>query len=153
VTFRLASPIAVASLQFEVAYDRSDLEITGSGTSVSCANLAPALPSYMDIDSGPQGLLQVAHIAPGGFSGPRDLLVCDFTTSNDPLLSDFTVTVTDATDPSLATLAPLPTVVPSGIDCGGAYDTTTTARPHVDDGQHDSRHRDRLHARPRSPTP
>jgi hypothetical protein len=126
VTFRLHDAVEAASLQFDVAYDRSDLEITGSSDSVSCVNLAPALGTFTDEDSGVTGVLQVAYIAPSGFSGPRDLLVCDFTTSNPPLLTDFTVTVLDATDTSYATIDPLPTVVPSQVDCGGAYDTTTT---------------------------
>jgi hypothetical protein len=94
---------------------------------VSCTNLAPALPSVTDVDSGPQGVLQAAYIAPAGFSGPRDLLVCDFTTSNEPLLTDFAITVVDATAPSFGTISPLPTVVPSGIDCGGVFNTTTTS--------------------------
>jgi hypothetical protein len=126
VTFRLHDAVSAASLQFDVAYDRADLEITGSSDSVSCANLAPALGTFTDDDSGATGTLQVAYIAPTGFAGPRDLLVCDFTTSNAPLLTDFTVTVLDATDTSYKTIVPLPTVVPSQVDCGGAYNTTTT---------------------------
>ena len=47
-------------------------------------------------------------------------------TSNPPLLTDFAVTVVDSTDTSYNTISPLPTVVPSQVDCGGAYNTTTT---------------------------
>lgn len=126
VTFRLQSAIQAASLQFDVDYARSDLEIAGSGDSVSCVNVAPALGTFVDDDSGATGTLQVAYIAPSGFTGPRDLLICDFATANPPLLSDFTVTVRDATSPSYGTIDPLPTVVPSHVDCGGAYNTTTT---------------------------
>jgi len=126
VTFRLWDAVAAASLQFDVAYDRADLEITGTADGVSCVNLAPALGTFTDDDSGSTGVLDVAYIAPSGFSGPRDLLVCDFTTDNEPLLTDFTVTVIDATDTSYAPLDPLPTVVPSHVDCGGVFNTTTT---------------------------
>ena len=126
VTFRLQDAVSAASLQFDVAYDRSDLEITGSSDSVSCSNVAPALGTFTDDDSGATGTLQVAYIAPSGFSGPRDLVICDFTTSNEPFLTDFTVTVVDATDTSYSTITPLPTVVPSSVDCGGVFNTTTT---------------------------
>ena len=126
VTFRLQSAVTPASLQFDVAYDRADLEITGTSNSVSCANVAPALGTFTDDDSGATGVLNVAYVAPSGFSGPRDLLICDFTTDNEPFLSDFAVTVVDATDTSYATLTPLPTVVPSSVDCGGVFNTTTT---------------------------
>lgn len=126
VTFRLQSHVDLASLQYEVAYPRPDIELVGSGTSVSCVNLAPALPTFTDDDTGPLGLLQAAYIAPGGFSGPANLVVCDFTTIDEPLLSDFLVTVVDATDSSFQTVSPLPVVVPSQVDCGGVFDTTTT---------------------------
>jgi hypothetical protein len=126
VTFRLQDAVTAASLQFDVAYDRADLEITGTSDTVSCANVAPALGTFTDDDSGATGVLNVAYIAPSGFSGPRDLLICDFTTDNEPFLTDFAVTVVDATDPSYATITPLPTVVPSSVDCGGVFNTTTT---------------------------
>lgn len=126
VTFRLQDAVTAASLQFDVSYDRADLEITGTSDTVSCTNVAPALGTFTDDDSGATGVLNVAYIAPSGFSGPRDLLICDFTTDNEPLLSDFTVTVVDATDTSYATITPLPIVVPSSVDCGGVFNTTTT---------------------------
>lgn len=126
VTFRLQDAVTAASLQFDVAYDRADLEITGTSDAVSCVNVAPALGTFTDDDSGPTGVLNVAYIAPSGFAGPRDLLICDFTTDNEPFLTDFQVTVVDATDTSYATLDPLPSVVPSHVDCGGVFNTTTT---------------------------
>ena len=55
VTFRLQSAVTAASLQFDVAYDRGDLEITGSSDTVSCANVAPALGTFTDDDSGATG--------------------------------------------------------------------------------------------------
>jgi len=126
VTFRLRDAVTAASLQFDVAYDQADLEITGTSDTVSCVNVAPALGTFTDDDSGSTGVLNVAYIAPSGFSGPRDLLICDFTTDNEPFLTDFMVTVVDATDTSYETLDPLPSVVPSHVDCGGAFNTTTT---------------------------
>lgn len=126
VTFRLQSAVNVASLQFDVDYPRPHIELTGTSSSVSCVNLAPALPSFTDNDAGNPGVLQAAYIAPGGFSGPRNLMVCDFTTDSEPYLTDFDVTVVDATNTSFQTLVPLPTVVPSQVDCGGVFNTTTT---------------------------
>jgi hypothetical protein len=126
VTFRLRTHVTLASLQFDVGYDRADIEVPGSDTSVSCHNLAPALPSFTDDDAGAFGVLHAAYIAPGGFSGPRDLVVCDFTIDREPYLTDFQVTVFDAMDPAYQEVSPMPVVVPSKINCGGVYDTTTT---------------------------
>jgi hypothetical protein len=127
VTFRLTSAISAASLQFEAAYTRSGTELVGSGSSVACTNLAPALPTFTDTDSTSQGLFSAAYIAPGGFSGPRDLVTCNMTTDHQPSASDFAITVTDATDPSFNTIAPLPNVVVKSFDCNGAFSTTTTS--------------------------
>jgi len=127
VTFRLTSTVTAASLQFEAAYTRSGIELVGSGSSVSCTNLAPALPTLTDGDSTSQGLLSAAYIAPGGFNGPRDLVVCDMTTDHQPSPADFAITVTDATDTGFSTITPLPTVVVKSFDCNGAFSTTTTS--------------------------
>jgi len=127
VTLRLTSAVTAASLQLDAAYTRPGIELVGSGPSVSCTNLAPALPTFSDQDGTSQGVLQAAFITPSGFSGPRDLVVCDVTTDHQPSPSDFAITVTDATDTGNNTISPLPTVVVKSFDCNGAFSTTTTS--------------------------
>ena len=127
VTFRLTDAVNAASLQFEAAYTRSGTELVGSGSLVACTNLAPALPTFADQDSTSQGLLSAVYVAPTGFSGPRDLVVCDMTTDHQPSPADFAITVIDATDTAFHTINPLPNVVVKGFDCNGAFSTTTTS--------------------------
>jgi len=121
-TFKLDDAVAVGALQLRVDYPTADAAFDGSGASVACTDLAPALPNFQDDDA---GVLAMAFVAPGpGFSGPRNLASCAMTTTAGITPNDLTVTVTDATSPSGTAMTP--PAVSAHVFCDGDTTTTTT---------------------------
>lgn len=123
ITFRLADAVTVGSLQWQADYGDAPGEIPGQGQFASCTNLASgAIAAFTDDDA--QSKLDYGVISVDGIDGPADLLRCDFEATSVPSVQDFDITVSEASDPDLVPLVPLPDVIVSNIDCGSL--TTTT---------------------------
>jgi cysteine-rich repeat protein len=119
-SFHLHDTVTLGALQVSVEYPHPTSSFDGAGTSVSCSNLTPALPNFLDDDA---GTLMLAWVAFGaGFTGPRDLVTCEMTTAAGIEDQDLLVTVTDASDPNADPIT-LPAVTVN-VFCDG--DTTTT---------------------------
>ena len=127
VTISMTDPVTVASLQFNVSYNRPDVEFVGTGAGVSCTNLVPGgFPSVTDDDSTDPGVLDAAYLHPTGFTGTQQLLLCDIDALFVPSPADFTVQVTDASDPLFQPVVPLPTIEVTNVNCSGTTTSSTT---------------------------
>ncbi len=116
IVFQLDDAVTVGALGFDVDYTAAPGDFVGSGGdagaggTLECSSLAAgALATFNDDDA---GTLSAGYIALGGITGPADLATCVFQQSGPtaPVAGDFTITVTDASDTSLAPISPLPTV-------------------------------------------
>jgi hypothetical protein len=98
VQFRLtSSSAAVGALQWSVNYAATGGEFLGSGANVECASLVPgALPAFNDRED--VDTLNLGLIALTPFSAPVVVAECSFVVSSPPQVSDFVVTIEDATD-------------------------------------------------------
>jgi len=133
VTFGLQDAVTLASLQLTVDYSAAGGTFEGDGAAVVCEALIPAFPSFADDDA--NQILNAAFISLGGFTGPIPVARCSFVADFDaPLPGDFVVTVTDASDPLLQPISPLPSVAVTSVFCVGDTTTTTTTLPVCGDG-------------------
>jgi hypothetical protein len=131
--FRLADDVTLGSLQWDTDYDNSPGFFLGEGGQVDCDSLVQdALAAFNDCDTAScpefaqkENVLDSGIIALDGFTGPLNLSECRFRTSVTPVPSDFVLTVTEASDPDLNPISPLPDVVITEIDCEGPTPTTT----------------------------
>ena len=121
---RLDSAVTFAALQLDLSYPVATVSIDGSGTSVACSSLTTALGTFDDDDA---GTVNAGFVDLVGVTGPVDLMTCALTASVIPSPSDFSVTVIDASDPSLMPIVPLPSASVSSVNCSGP--TTTTSLP------------------------
>src|SRR5205085_574584 len=93
---------------------------------VDCASLIQgSLASFNDKEG--DETLTAGIISLEGFNGPVNVADCSFTASVQPTQADFTVAVTEASDPDLNPIEPTPDVIiVSPITCEGPVITTTT---------------------------
>lgn len=126
IFLRLADDATLGSLQFDVDYSDAPGSFAGTGGDVECASLiSGALASFNDKED--QDTLTAGIISLSGFTGPVNVADCTFTASVPVTPADFTVTVTEASDPDLNPVTPTPgVVVVSPIECVGGPVTTTT---------------------------
>jgi hypothetical protein len=115
VTFDMADAgTAVGALQFEVAYAGAGGEFVGAADSVDCDSPLSAGGAFVTFnDEDGTTTLNFAAVALAGFSGPTTVARCTFDAPAAPNAGDFVVTVVDASDTSLAPIAPFPTVTPA----------------------------------------
>ncbi|HXC52070.1 MAG TPA: hypothetical protein VN634_14380 [Candidatus Limnocylindrales bacterium] len=126
VFLRLADDATLGSLQFDVDYGDAPGSFLGTGGNVECASLIQgSLASFNDKDA--EETLTAGIISLDGFTGPVNVADCTFTASVQPTPADFTIAVTEASDPDLNPVEPTPDVViVSPIECEGNPVTTTT---------------------------
>jgi hypothetical protein len=128
VIFRLNSDVTLGSLQFDTDYSGAGGEFLGSAGTVQCSTLVDALYAPNDIEA--ESKLTQGLISLNGFDGPTNVSQCTFVSSGQPQPEDFEITVTEASDPNLTPITPLPDViVVDNIDCGGPVTTTTLGPP------------------------
>jgi len=132
LTFRLADDVTVGALQWDTDYSNAPGTFPGSGNigepGEACASLVPeALYAVNDVDL--EENLDSGLVSFAGFTGPLNLAQCQFLATTVPDDSDFTITVTEAANPDLAPIIPLPDVVIQTIDCDAPPETTTTTQP------------------------
>lgn len=107
IGFVVTAPDELGTLQIQTNYAAAPGYFVGSGANVACAQTFGNLDAHNDID-GSFSLIS-GWIAANGATGPILMTVCDFAATAPPLASDFSVTVTDATntdgDPISPTIA------------------------------------------------
>ena len=96
VTFRLESGQGLSAIQLHIDYSSADGDILGNGRNAACELLVPVL-SAVNLAGG-FGYLNVAMITLGSFSAPADLVRCQYRGRTAPTVSDFAITIVDATD-------------------------------------------------------
>jgi len=110
----VAPPIALGALQFDVSYSSANGDFKGSNENVVCKKVSGfgALEAFNDCDTPggcvrpgqptiPENTLSLGFADSSGFTPPRDLASCVFQKaagSAAPVTTDFTVTVTDASN-------------------------------------------------------
>jgi len=105
----------VGALGFVVDYSGAPGDFIGSGADIAsggtlqCTRSAGDFGSFNDDDAGP---LNAAYVSLAGFTGPVQVAICNFeqTGASAPVAGDFVITVTDASQPNLNPISPLPTV-------------------------------------------
>jgi cysteine-rich repeat protein len=111
-------------LQFDVDYDAAPGEFLGSGPDVNSGGtlecfsaVTGGLGAFSDDDA--ERLLTAGIIKQAGFAGPAAVATCVFVPDDgtEAVPEDFIVTVTDAKDPDVNPVRPLPSVEVSSIDC------------------------------------
>ncbi len=124
LTFRLADDVTLGSLQYDTDYSNAPGEMLGQGGNVECASLVEgSLSAFNDVDA--EENLVSGIISLDGFTGPVNVAECTFRANLVPTADDFTITVTEASDPDLNEIVPLPDVVISNISCDTTVTTTT----------------------------
>jgi hypothetical protein len=109
ITFNLVEAVTVGALQFSVNYSGAPGGFDGAADTVQCTDSTSSLASFNDNEA--TTTLTAGFINLGGFTGPRAVATCNFTsTGAAPVAGDFTVTVEDAAQPDLTPITPLPTI-------------------------------------------
>jgi len=109
IGFNLVDAVNIGALQFSVDYSGAPGGFDGAADQVECFDRTSSLASFND-DEGTT-TLNAGLINLAGFSGPRLVVECNFTsTGTAPVAGDFAVTVEDAAQPDLTPISPLPTV-------------------------------------------
>ena len=125
-TFRLKNIVTLGGLQFDVRYGTVDGCFKGIGADVQCS-AAPgidALATFNDDDAHKTLSAGLASIA--GFTGPTNVVVCDFIGATPPSAANFKITVVDAVDPNVD---PATAVLGVSFNCNGGPTTTTVTTP------------------------
>jgi hypothetical protein len=92
-----------------VSYAAAPGAFDGAGDTVACSDRTGSLSSFNDQEG--TETLAAGFISLAGFTGPRLLAECNFTSDGDaPAPADFTVTVVDAAAPDLTPIVPVPVV-------------------------------------------
>lgn len=104
--FSVSSAVDLVGISFDVGYP-SGSDFTGSGENVSCFSLLDSNPDNTlttfndDEDS---GTLSAAIISTDEFSGPIDLVQCEYLTPPPLDLAELQIQVTEATAPDLSSI-------------------------------------------------
>jgi hypothetical protein len=100
VSFQLGQTAGpLGALQFDVDYNAGNGGWLGAGARADCRWLVAAALHACNDKRG--GSLTCAIVDTNGFSGPTPLMECTFRTRNSLAAGDFSVRVTDASDPDL----------------------------------------------------
>ncbi|MBI5503226.1 MAG: DUF4215 domain-containing protein [Deltaproteobacteria bacterium] len=135
VTLRMTTTAEITSLDWQLGYQSAPGEFAGSGGKVACTNLRPgSLASFNDIESERNIRGGVINVA--GFQAPTDIARCQFlpVSIDEPITSDFVMTVIQATDADGVTIDPTPKMKISQIQCRTPGTSTTTTLPDCGDG-------------------
>jgi hypothetical protein len=131
--FRLTDDVTLGSLQWDTDYGNAPGTMLGQGSQVECDSLVPeSISSFNDCDTAnctffpaKEDTLISGIVAVEGFSGPLNLSECTFTGSIAPEASDFTVTVTEASDVNLDPVADVSVEI-FDIECDTVSTTTSS---------------------------
>lgn len=129
VTWGLSNAVSIGALQFDTNYSAAGGQMEGTADQVICTKLVGDLVTFNDDDAAQN--LSAAFVSLAGFSGPVDVMKCNFNTPNNdltpPVAGDFVVTIKDATDPNLQPVTA--DVAVNNINCvevGGGTTTTVS---------------------------
>jgi len=126
ITFGVTTGETLGALQYDTDYSAASGGFNGAAGSVECTKIVGDFAAFNDIEA--STTLSSAFISAAGFTGPTDVATCNFTSTNGALAAgDFTVTVTDASQPDFTPVTP--TVAITNVVCTGGGTTTTTTGP------------------------
>jgi hypothetical protein len=134
ILFRLADDVTLGSLQYDTDYSNAPGGFLGVGAQVECSDLVEdSIASFNDCETddcqffpAKEDTLITGIIVLDGFTGPTNIAECTFRASGTaPEASDFAITVTEASEPDLDPVSPLPGVIITEIDCDTTVTTTT----------------------------
>jgi hypothetical protein len=100
IGFDLVEAVNIGALQFSVDYSGAPGGFDGAADTVLCSDKTGSLASFNDNEA--TSTLSAGFINLGGFTGPRQVATCTFTsTGAAPVPGDFVLTVEDAAQPDL----------------------------------------------------
>ncbi len=124
LTFRMTTDVTAGDLEWETSYAGTDGAFRGKGDAVKCSSIVPgALAAFTDDDHAK--VLSSGLVSLAGINGPADLAECKFDTATEPLISDFDITVIEASDVDVVPIRPFPTIIITSLDCVPVTTTTT----------------------------
>jgi cysteine-rich repeat protein len=126
VTFRLDDAVTFGALQWETTYAASGGDFVGIGGDVECRSLVSGLLTAFN-DNETANRLDAGLITTSGFTGPANLLECEWTGPDVPAKSDFVIAITEAVTVDFEPLEPDPDVIVQSITCTGPPTTTTSS--------------------------
>jgi len=143
VTLRMTTTATIGSLDWSMGYQNAPGEFAGSAGEVACVNLIPKCGVVFN-DMEDQRKIRGGLISldmKNGAATPADIASCQFlpASSDEPIASDFVVTVIQATDVAGVVL-PTPNLKISQIQCvtPGTSTTTTLPEPLCGDADQDN---------------
>lgn len=128
MTFSVQDNVTLHALQFTVDYGAAPGEFIGVADAVSCTSLVAGAEVQFNNDLS-ASLLQIGFVTLDGFDAPGPILRCNFAATAPPAVSQFGLTVVDATDDSGVTRNPLPKLKVSRlipVDGGEECDDSNT---------------------------
>ncbi len=130
LTLRVTTAATIGSLDWQLGYQNAPGEFTGSAGKVACTNLRPGSNASFN-DNETARTIRGALMNLDGFTAPADIARCQFLplSYDEPIASDFTLTLIQATDPALVTINPKPKMIISQIQCRTPGTSTTTTLP------------------------
>ncbi|HXC52580.1 MAG TPA: hypothetical protein VN634_16985 [Candidatus Limnocylindrales bacterium] len=124
LTYRMTTDVTAGGLSWETDYAGTDGGFRGKGSAVKCDSIVPgALAAFSDNDHA--RVLSSGLVSLSGIDGPADLVECKFDVVTEPLISDFDITVTEATDVDVNPIRPFPAIIIKSLDCVPVTTTTT----------------------------
>jgi hypothetical protein len=112
VTFGIDDVVDLSAISFDVDYSAAPGDFVGAADAVQCvASDTPAVSGVFN-DQEVDRVLIAAIITANAIAAPTDLAVCDFLGSLPPIDLDFTISVREAFDVTLAPVT-VPVVVRS----------------------------------------
>jgi hypothetical protein len=103
VVFFVSNTETLGSLQFDVDYDGVAGSFLGRGAGVECVRLAGDFAAFNDKDA--SKILSVAVIAATSFTGPIDVVRCEFGCPLTLSPGDFAITIVDQARPDFSPAA------------------------------------------------
>lgn len=108
LTFTLDDAVNLGALQFDVGYANAAGNFIAGALGPDCTTNGGVGGFGAYNDNTASSVASVGLISLAGFTGPMDVATCRF--DGAPLAGDFTITVTDASDPLTNPVSPLPAV-------------------------------------------
>ncbi len=125
LVFHVPEDVDLGSLQWDTDYNAAPGVFVGAGGQVECAGLVDGGIAQFN-DKEDELIMTAGIIHQTGFSAPLDVAECTLVATIDPVPEDFTLTTTDAADPDINPMIPLPEVILRSIECVSIVTTTST---------------------------
>jgi cysteine-rich repeat protein len=138
VTFVVDANAAIGSFHLSVEYPTALGTFAGDGDAVDCTAIGKAEGAVAAFnDDASSGILEAGFLSVAGIQAPSKLMRCRFeSVGREPDVSDFVITVVDATTPLVAPIVPLPEVrIASILPASDSTSCTFCGNGRVDPGE------------------